>query len=150
MNIKKIILTNAVKIYLGIVLFFFLMKLLKLEHYTEFRLLNFIFVLWGINSAIKKNILKNNHNNYFENLYVGFSTSFLAMILLSFSLIIYLSYINPSFIQVIENLKIWGNHLTIPLITFAIFIEGISSSLICTFILMQYWKAIKAPNGASA
>jgi len=142
MNTKNIIITNAFKIYFGIVLFFFLMKLLDLEQITELRLLNFIFVFWGINSAIKKNIFKNN-NNYIENLSIGFRTSFLAMLLLIFSLTIYLYYINPSFIHVIENLKIWGNHLTPPLIAFAIFIEGISSSLVCTFILMQYWKGYK-------
>ncbi len=150
MNTKNIILNNGLKIYLGIVIFFFVMKLLRLEQFTELRLLNFIFVFWGINNAIKTNIFKNRSNNYLENLYIGFATSFLAMILLIFSLTIYLFYIDPSFIHIIENLKIWGNHLTPPLISFAIFIEGISSSVVCTFILMQYWKGYKITKGASA
>jgi hypothetical protein len=126
------------------------MKLLNLEQFTELRLLNFIFVFWGINNSLKTNIFKNHSTNYLENLYIGFATSFLSMLLLIFSLTIYLYYIDPSFIQIIENLKIWGNHLTPPLIAFAIFIEGISSSLVCTFILMQYWKGYKIPKGVSA
>lgn len=146
MNTKKIILINALKIYLGIVLFFFLMKFLNFEQITELRLLNFIFVFWGINSAIKKNIFANHENDYIQNLYVGFATSFLAIILLGFSLNVYLSFIDPSLITAIENLKIWGGNLNPILITFAILIEGISSSLICTFILMQYWKKYKTVN----
>ncbi|MDT8418565.1 MAG: hypothetical protein RQ864_12230 [Lutibacter sp.] len=148
MNTKKIILINASKIYFGIVLFFFLMKFLNLEQITEFRLLNFIFVFWGSNNAIKKNIFTNHENDYVKNLYVGFATSFLAIILLGLSLNIYLSFIDPTLISTIENLKIWGSNLNPILITFAILIEGISSSLICTFILMQYWKKYKtvSPN----
>jgi len=150
MSVGKIIIINAIKIFAGIVLFFFLMKLFGLDEFTELRLLNFIFVFWGINSAIKKNIFKNGNNNYLENLSLGFRTSFLAILLLIFSLTIYLFYINPSFIHVMENSKIWGNNLTPPLIAFAIFIEGISSSLVCTFILMQYWKNYKVAKPVSS
>lgn len=146
MNTKKIILINASKIYFGIVLFFFLMKFFNLEGVTELRLLNFIFVFWGINSALKKNIFTNHENDYIQNLYVGFATSFMAIILLGLSLNIYLSFIDPTLIATIEDLKIWGSNLNPILITFAIFIEGISSSLICTFILMQYWKKYKTVN----
>jgi hypothetical protein len=63
------------------------------------------------------------------------------------SLNIYLSYIDPNLITAIEDLKIWGSNLNPVLITFAILIEGISSSLICTFILMQYWKKYKIARG---
>ncbi|MFK5958607.1 MAG: hypothetical protein QM495_07010 [Lutibacter sp.] len=149
MNSQNIIIRNSLKIYLSIVLFFFLMKLFKLEQLTELRLLNFVFVFWGINSAVKKNIYINNNINYLQNLFIGFATSLLAVILLIFSLTIYLFYINPSFIHVIENLKIWGNHLTPIEIAFAIFTEGISSSIVISFILMQFWKGYKIPNRSS-
>lgn len=149
MKTKNIIFLNALKIYLGIVLFFFLMKLFKLEHITELRLLNFIFVLWGVNSAIKKNINSNSGFGYLQNLFVGFSTSFSAVILITFSLTIYLFYINPAFIQVIESLKIWGSKLSPIKVAFAIFTEGISSSLVASFIIMQYWKNFKIPKKTS-
>ena len=143
MDTTKIIVSHALKIYLGIVLFFFIMKLLGLEHITELRLANFIFVFWGINGAIKKNILKNNTNHYLSNLYIGFATSILGVILISVSLTIYIFYIQPSFINTIEDLNMWGTSLSPPLIAFAILIEGLASSIIITFILMQYWKKHK-------
>ena len=140
MSVEKIVFINAVKIFIGIVLFFFIMKLLKLEHVTELRLLNFVFVFWGVNSAIKKNILENKNSAYLQNLFLGFFTSFAAVIMTSISLAVYLFYIDPSFIEVLENSTLWGDSLTPPLMSFAIMVEGVASSMICTFILMQYWK----------
>ena len=140
MSTKKIIIYQALKIFGGVVLFFFLMKLLNLEHITELRLFNVFFVLYGINGAIKLNIFKNKTNNYISNLYLGFASSFLAVIFLSISLTIYLSYIEPSFINTIEDLNMWGKNLAPPLVAFAILIEGLASSIILTFISMQYWK----------
>lgn len=140
MSVEKIVFINAVKIFVSIVLFFFFMKLLELDHLTELRLLNFIFVFWGVNSAIKKNFLENQNSAYLQNLFIGFFTSCAAVIMTSISLTVYLFYIEPSFIEVLENSTIWGDSLTPPLMSFAIMIEGVASSMICTFIVMQYWK----------
>ena len=145
MSVEKIVFINAVKMFVGIVLFFFLMKLLGLESVTELRMLNFIFVFWAVNAAIKKNIEENQNSVYFQNLFVGFFTSLVAVLFLVISLAVYLFYIDPSFIRVIENSTLWGDTLTPPLIAFAIFIEGIASAMICTFIVMQYWKNKKIP-----
>ena len=144
MTVEKIVLVNALKIFAGIVLFFFLMKLFGLESVTELRLLNFIIVFWGVNSAIKKNFIENQNSAYLQNLVLGFFTSFVAVILTSISLTVYLFYIEPSFIEVLESSTLWGNSLTPPLMAFAIFIEGVASSMICTFIVMQYWKNKKS------
>jgi len=42
-----------------------------------------------------------------------------------------------------ENSFIWGNNLSLGLILFAILIEGLASSVICSFLIMQYWKKHK-------
>ncbi|MBV1888467.1 MAG: hypothetical protein KUG51_04180 [Urechidicola sp.] len=144
MPVEKIVLINAVKIFVSIVLFFFIMKMLRLEHVTELRLLNFIFVFWGVNSAIKKNLTANGNSAYLSNLFLGFFTSFMSVILISLSLAIYLFYIDPSFIKVLEQSTLWGQTLSPPLMSFAIMIEGVASSMICTFIVMQYWKNKKS------
>jgi len=149
MKINKIIIKNAIKIYLSIVLFFFLMKLLKLDGNVALRMLNFVFVILGMNKAIKENIYKNRSFNYFHNLIIGFKTSILAVIFTFFSLLIYLYYINPYYIHAIENLKIWGTNLNPEEVSFAILIEGLASSLIGSFILMQYWKTFKIKESKS-
>jgi len=149
MGINRIIIKNALKIALGITLFFFAMKLLGLENISELRFLNFLFVIWGINSAIKSNINKNKDTFYISNLFIGVSTSIISVGIILIGLITYVSTISPEFITVLENSYLWGRKLSLPLIVFAIAIEGIASSVICSFILMQYWKNYKIENYAN-
>lgn len=143
MDTSKIILNNALKIFVGIVAYFLVMKLLGLENIIELRLLNFLIVVWGINSAIKQNLHKNNNNTYLSNLSIGFSTSILAVIAVALSLIFYITFVDPKLLLIMENSMVWGKHLTLGKIVFAILIEGLASSVICTFIIMQYWKKFK-------
>ncbi len=146
MGVERIVIKNAIKIYLGIVLFFFLMKLLNLDNISELRLLNFIFVFWGINGAIRQNIFENGNTNYLQNLFIGLFTSLLSLVLIIFSFTIYLFYIEPSFIQILGDSSLWGENLTPPSIAVALFIEGMASSIICAFIVMQFWKNKKPQN----
>jgi hypothetical protein len=143
MKTEKIIFRNALKIYLGIVVYFFLMLFLNAAHISELRILNFVFVFWGINSAVKTNIFKNQKNTYLANLFIGFATSFAAVIMIGASLMVYLFYINPFFIEVIKESFFWGNDLTPPIVAFAIIVEGFASSIVCSFIVIQYWKRYK-------
>ena len=69
MNLNKLVFKNALKIILGIVLYYFLMKIFGLEQIVELRYLNFLFVVWGINSSIKTNININQENIYISNLF---------------------------------------------------------------------------------
>jgi hypothetical protein len=140
MGINQIIIINALKIVLGVILYFFAMKLLGLESTSELRFLNFIFVAWGINSSIKSNIKKNQDTLYISNLFIGVSTSIIAMGIILIGLIMYVSLINTGFISTLEDLHLWGKNLSIPFIVFAIIIEGIASAVIFSFIIMQYWK----------
>jgi len=148
MGTNKIIVKNALKIVLGIVLYFFAMKLLGLENVVELRFLNFLFVVWGVNSSIKNNIHENKETGYVGNLFLGVSTSVVAVIITVISLILYVTFISPEFIIVLENSFLWGNNLSLQLIVFALLIEGIASSVICSFILMQYWKNYKIEDFA--
>ncbi|CAA0180712.1 conserved membrane hypothetical protein [Tenacibaculum maritimum] len=143
MSTNQIIIKNALKIFLGLVLYFFSMKFFGLENATELRFFNFLFVLWGINSAIKQNIHFNNEDIYINNLFIGASTAILAVGLSILGLTIYISLISPSFIEILEGSFLWSNNLSLPLLIFALSIEGIASSVVCSFILMQYYKNYK-------
>lgn len=137
---NNIILNNALFIFAGIVGFFFLMKILGLDHVSELRFLNFAFVLWGINKAIKANIKTNKETSYFLNFLIGTGTSILAVGLTILGLIIYVSFIDGDFLTILEDSSFWGKNLSLPLVIFALAIEGIASSVTCAFVLMQYYK----------
>lgn len=149
MDTKRIILTQGVKIFILIGVFFLIMKIFNLEHITELRLLNFVFVFWGVNEAIKKNIKMNMNTKYLSNLSIGYMTASLAVILTAASSLVYLFYIDPAFLMQTHSMNLWGSNLTPPLISFAILIEGLASSMICSFVLMQYWKNFKVRSPQS-
>jgi len=146
MNTTKIIVRNALLTSVGIIAYFFAMKLLGLDNVSELRFLNFLFVLWGINNAIKTNIETNKENLYINNFSVGITTSALALGIIVLGLIIYVSFIDPSFMTILENSFLFGSNLTLPLVVFALLIEGAASSVICSFVLMQYYKNYKSPE----
>ncbi|MGG8495621.1 hypothetical protein ACQY1Q_04335 [Tenacibaculum sp. TC6] len=148
MSKSKIILNNALLIFAGIAGYFLLMKILGLDSIPELRFLNFVFVLWGINRAIKTNIKTNQETLYFQNFLIGTGTSILAVGISILGLIIYVSFLDGSFIKVLENSSFWGKDLSLPLVIFALAIEGIASSVTCAFILMQYYKNYKLNNTA--
>ena len=143
METKKIIAQNAFKIYAGIALFFLIMKVFGLEKIMALRMFNFVIVIWGINSAIKMNIFKNGETNYLSNIFIGIATSLIAVFASAISLLIYAYFISPDFIHVLESSMLWGDNLSVGLITIVIFFEGTASSVISSFIVMQYWKNYK-------
>ncbi len=148
MATNQIIIKNSLKIVLGIVVYFFAMRLFGLENVSELRFLNFIFVVWGINSSIKDSIYKNKNTSYLDNLSLGIFTSVLAVIVTIVGLIIYVSFVNPQFMEVLKDSFLWGKgNLELHHIVFALLIEGVASSVICSFILMQYWKNYKLEKG---
>ncbi|SNR15246.1 hypothetical protein [Tenacibaculum jejuense] len=146
MDTNKIILKNGFLIYSCIVIFFLLMKILGLDNVSELRFLNFLFVFWGVNRAIKQNINLNAQDSYFNNFYVGFGSSVIGIALTIIGLIVYVGFIEPSFITVLENSSLWGKKLSLEMVVFALTIEGIASSVMCSFILMQYYKNYKSAN----
>ncbi len=143
MNTNKIIFKNAFIIFAGIAIYFFLMKLLGLENISELRFLNFIFVFWCVNNAIKTNIKYNQENLYVNNFSVGAATSIVSVGITILGLLLYVGAFDPNFIEFLETSFFWGSRLSLPLVVFALAIEGIASSVTCSFILMQYYKNYK-------
>ena len=142
MTTNKIILNNALLIYILIVVFFLFMKFFGLDEVSELRYLNFLFVFYGVNRAIEMNIKSKNTSNYFDDLFVGFAASALAVAFTIIGLIVHVKFIDQSFIDVLENSNFWGQNLSLVKVVFALAIEGIASSLMCSFILMQYLSLI--------
>ncbi|WP_299680203.1 hypothetical protein [uncultured Tenacibaculum sp.] len=147
MSTNKIIFKNGLLIYSCIVAFFLLMKVLGLDNVSELRFLNFLFVFYGVNRAIKQNIDLNEQESYFNNFYVGFGSSVIGIALTIIGLIVYVGFIDSSFMSVLENSSLWGKELSLEMVVFALSIEGTASSVMCSFILMQYYKNYKPATG---
>ena len=142
MTRDRIVWRQSILIYLGIVGWFLFMKILGLDQIAELRLVNFVFVFWGINSAIGLNIKNQNQADYLSNFSLAITTAATALVMVCISLVIYLEFIDPSFLQVVEDSGFFmpSNNLSVLEMVFGIAVEGFASSVIASLILMQFWK----------
>ncbi|MGY5353130.1 hypothetical protein ACXGQW_11350 [Wenyingzhuangia sp. IMCC45533] len=140
MTTNKIIFKNALIIYLSIVGFYFFTKLVGLSHMIELRFLNIVFVILGMNMAIKSNLRYKEENNYLSNLYIGFTTGVMASFAVILSMIFYVKFIDSSLLDMIRQISFWGNHLDLSKVVFSMIIESSAACAVSTLTLMQYWK----------
>lgn len=120
--------------------FFFLTKLLGIEDNPYLRFLNLIFVVIGIQQAIKTNIEVNKDTNYITNLGLGLQTSATAVIMSIIGVITYIEIINPEFLSVMNNSFLIGGDLSIAEIFITLLIEGMASAFVGSFIIMIFYK----------
>jgi hypothetical protein len=140
---NNIELKNGILIFIGIGLFFLLMDLLGFADKNYLRILNAFIVIYGINKSIQYNY-KHEKTDYLENLVSGFKTGIIGVALGIFGLIIFI-YLKggESYLSKLSDTFFFGKDNNIVKYCSVLFFEGIASSLIGSFTLMQYWKDIK-------
>ncbi|WP_159948530.1 hypothetical protein [Polaribacter septentrionalilitoris] len=140
MNQTKIILKNAVIITLLIGGYFFLCKFFGQENNPYLRFMNLFFVVFGIRKAIMTNIYTNKETKYTTNLGLGIQTSAVAVLLSIIGVIGYIELINPEFLSTMNSSFLIGGDLTLAELFFTLLIEGMASSVIGSFVIMQFFK----------
>ncbi len=139
MKVQRI-LTNGFIIFIGIALFFFLMEALNLSDQVYLRLLNFIFVIYGVNRTIKQNY-KDGIDGYFTNLSSAFFTAVFSAVLTIFAFMGYAEYRGGErYIDTFVENYIFAGDPSLYQFCIGLFIEGLAASAIVSFALMQYWK----------
>lgn len=133
---------NGLLIFIGIGLFFLLMDMFGLADKNYLRILNAFIVLYGINKTIQFHF---NHGNsdYLENLISGFKTGIIGVVLGIVGLIIFV-YLKggESYLSRLSDTFFFVGKTNIIKYCSVLFFEGIASSLIGSFVLMQYWKDV--------
>jgi len=140
MNYARII-KNGVLVYIVIAILFGIMELLNLQDQIYLRLLNFIPVIWGINKTIKDNY-KDHMDGYFTNLASGILTGLVALVLVLISFMIYVEIQGEQqyLRRFAESYIFGGGDPSVYQFCIGLALEGIASSVIVSFALMQYWK----------
>ncbi|MFM9987370.1 hypothetical protein [Flavobacterium sp.] len=134
-------LNNGTLIFIGIGIYFLIMELLGLSHLFFLRMLNIVIVIYFLNKTIKSNY-NEGKIDYLENLISGTLTALIGVILSVIGLLIYISikggdaYLG----KLSQNFLFGGGAPTMNQYCIGLFFEGIASSIIITFTLMQYWK----------
>ena len=140
MSTKKLIIKHAIFISLMIGAFFFLSKLVGLEENPYLRFVNLLFVIIGIRQAIKENIYVHKETNHAKNFATGFASAALAVILSTIGVVIYIEFINPEFLEVMNQSFLIGGDTSLFELAFTLVIEGLASSIVSTLIVMQFFK----------
>ena len=140
MYTNKLIIKHAILISLMIGGFFFLSKLVGLEENPYLRFVNLLFVIIGIRQAIKENIYVHKETNHAKNFATGFASAALAVILSTIGVVIYIEFINPEFLEVMNQSFLIGGDTSLFELAFTLVIEGLASSIVSTLIVMQFFK----------
>jgi hypothetical protein len=145
MNYQRIII-NGFIIYVGIALFFLLMEMVGWSDQIYLRLVNFIFVIYGVNRTIKGNY-EEHINGYFSNLVAGIFTAVISLALGIFSFIGYIEYMGSKhggsneYLQRYAGSYIFGGgEPSLYQFVTGLTVEGVAASVVVSFALMQYWK----------
>jgi len=133
----------GIYMFLSVVAFFFATKLIGWEQYTELRLFNIVIVVYFSNRLAYLNMLKDKEVDYLSNLGSVFIANIMNVVLCAVSFFIYLTWIDHSLIKVIENSFLLGHRLAPVGIMMALLIEGLASSIIVSFGVLQYWKSYR-------
>lgn len=148
MKKDKNIIVYALLTYLFLGAYFLVINFLGLADQTYLRMLNGVIVLVFMNRLIKSNFEKG-IDGYFDNFRAGFMSAAIAVVLSVISLIVFLNFKDEAYITNIADSLMLVGAIEPYQIGGAILIEGLASSMIFTFISMQYWKGVSLSESGS-
>lgn len=132
--------TNGFIIFVGIGTFYFLIKIAGLSDLYYLRFISVFFVFYGVNRTIKMN-LSQGKKSLASDAGSALLTSLIGVFLSIFGIVIY-AYLNggDSFVHNLPKTFSLGGEPTLICYTVSLLIEGISSSVVVTMLLLIYWN----------
>lgn len=139
MKVPKEIL-NGFFIFLAVAVFFLLMEVLNLSHLFYLRLLNVLFIFYGVNRTLKQNLAEGK-KSFLPNAISAMVTSFTGVVLSIIALLIY-SYAKggDAYVKTLSAAFMFGGEPSVATYTLCLFFEGTASCIVVTLLLMLYWN----------
>lgn len=131
---------NGATIFVGISVYFLLMNALGLADVFYLRLLNILFVFYGVNKTIQMNIAEGK-KTFVTNAVSAMMTSLVGVVLSIVGLIIY-SYMKggDNYVQSLSQTFLFGGNPSVVTYSISLLFEGVASSVIVTMLAMLYWN----------
>lgn len=132
---------NGATIFVGIGVYFLLMNALGFANVFYLRLLNIVFVYYGVNKTIQMNIVEGK-KTFVSNAVSAMTTSLVGVVLSVIGLIGY-SYMQggDNYVQSLSETFLFGGNPSIETYCFSLFFEGVASSVLVTMFAMLYWNS---------
>ena len=128
----------GLRIAVGLIAYFLLMKVVGLSHHVELRLVNLVILSLGVYLALKK--FKNEHAdhlNYFRGLIMGVATAGIGSLGFGLFLFIYMQLDGSMMESIVKN-EPMGRYLNPYMSAFIVVLEGFFSGLLVTFVLLNW------------
>ena len=141
----------GIKIAVGLIVFFLIMKFAGFAHHIELRLLNLVILAAGVYLALKK--FKESHKdnlNYFRGLITGVATAGIGSLIFGAFLFFYMRF-DSGMMESIKANEQMGRHLNPYIASFIVVLEGFFSGLLVTFVLLNWVNTddVNDPQGVS-
>jgi len=136
----------GLRVAAGLMVYFIAMRLLHLDHQVELRLLNLFILMGGIYFGLKR--FKETHGKdlgYFRALITGVSIGAIGSVVFAFFMFVFMK-VDDSLMQSIIANEPMGRYLNAYMASFIIALEGVFSSLLVTFVLINYVATDEAGN----
>lgn len=131
---------NGIIIWIGISIFFLLMKVLNLADVFYLRALNILFIYYGANRTLKSNLIEGK-TKLPTNAISALKTSLYGVFISITGLITY-SYLQggDKYVESLSASFLFGGQPSVMTYGISLLFEGIVSAVIVTFTLMLIWK----------
>lgn len=141
---------NGLLITFFIGIYFLIVEALNISDILWLRMLNLLIVAYGVNLTIKHKMLKGNLS-YVSNLASGFITALIGVVLSIAGLFIYVVFITGTdYLQELaQSIFLTSSEVVLWKYAFGLFLEGISSSVVVSFAIMQRWKNVTSVSDAN-
>lgn len=124
--------------------YFFISLALGLAHEYWLRAFNFLFLfgtLWAVVKRYKKETSSSYYEEFFDFFKISMRTAIIGIGLFAIFIAFYLDLINPQFLVEMKEIEQLSPYLT-PISAAAIlFIEGVGSSFVCSYLVIQILKS---------
>lgn len=123
--------------------FFLVMRLAGLAHVYWLRSLNVVWLFLGIIAAlraVKRTYEVSIYENFFDYFKVAMRTAFIGIGLFAIALAVYLDLIDPAFMAELQAYESFGGLISPVSASFIIFIEGMASAFVCSYVSIQLLK----------
>jgi len=140
-------LINAFIIVAGIAIYFFIIDLLGLSNILWLRVVNVLFVWYGVTRTLSYNV-EHGKKDYGYNLLSAGATAILGVVFATIALVAFVHLKGGD--AYVENLSadlLFGGKPTANQFCIGIFIEGLASALMVIFVSVQYWRKKMAAQG---
>ncbi|MDX1627627.1 MAG: DUF4199 domain-containing protein [Fulvivirga sp.] len=139
-TIEKIGFKWGVITFILLSIYFIIMKYFGLIHIIELRMLNAGLMFFGVYKAVKEAKRNLQEFTYLKGIGTGLTTGAVSSFIFAIFGFIYLTSINPEFIESIRENEFFGSYINVYGASLQIFIEGTFSSCLITYAVMQRLK----------